>query len=399
MKSILVSQLNLKDRSFQVTVPSSKSMANRALILAALSKGKFKLIGDFEAEDIQLMIGALQYLGIKIARRKDCLVIDNDLRWREKNNRLRLFLGNSGTSLRFLTSLVCLRRGETVLTGKQRMKERPIKDLVDALRQLGAEVRYLEKDGYPPLEVIGAGSLRGGKVKMKAQVSSQFLTSLLLIEPALEGKLQISLSGKVISRPYVDMTRAMVRAWKEGRDFSVEGDASAAVYWWALGYLHGARVTISNVPQKSFQGDVKFLGLLRRLKAYKAQKTLVLDMNDMPDASLMLMAIAPLLKFPVKITGIGSLRVKETDRIEAMAQELQKLGVRLAVGKDWMKVWPLDLQRFDGSRRIVIETYDDHRIAMSFAILGTRLGNLDILDPDCVQKTYPNFWRDLRKFS
>lgn len=399
MKSIHIPQLHLKGRSFRITVPSSKSMANRALILAALSKGKFKLIGDFEAEDIQLMIGALQNLGIKVDRRKDCLVIDNDLRWREKHNRLRLFLGNSGTSLRFLTSLVCLRRAETVLTGKQRMKERPIKDLVDTLRQLGAEVRYLEKDGYPPLEVIGAGSLRGGKVKMKAQVSSQFLTSLLLIEPALEAKLQIALSGKVISRPYVDMTSAMVRAWKSGRDFSVEGDASAAVYWWALGYLHGARVTISNVPQKSLQGDVKFLGLLRRLKAYKAQKTLVLDMNDMPDASLMLMAIAPLLKFPVNITGIGSLRVKETDRIEAMAQELQKLGVRVVVGKDWMKAWPVDLQRFDGSRRIVIDTYDDHRIAMSFAILGTRLGNLDILDPDCVQKTYPNFWRDLRKFS
>lgn len=399
MKSILVPQLNLKGRSFQVTVPSSKSIANRALILAAQSKGTFRLVGDFGAEDIQLMVEALQKLGIKIHQRKDGLVVDNDLSWREKSKSLRLFLGNSGTSIRFLASLVCLRSGKTVLTGKQRMKQRPIKDLVDALRQLGAQVRYLEQDGYPPLEVIGSGCLNGGKVKMKAQISSQFLTSLLLIEPSLEGKLRLRVSGKTISQPYVDMTRAMVRKWKSGEDFTVEGDASAAVYWWALGYLHGVRVTILNVSKKSLQGDVRFLQLLRQLKAHRSNSLFTIDMNDMPDASLMLMAMIPVLRFPVKITGIGSLRVKETDRIAAMAAELGKIGVKVLVGKDWIKVRPLDLAKIHSSRPIRIKTYDDHRIAMSFAILGTRLGNLEILDPDCVQKTYPNFWRDLSKLS
>lgn len=409
MRSIRVPQLKLKGRPFQLSVPSSKSIANRALILAALSKGKFKLIGDFEAEDIQLMIGSLQKLGVKIAQRRDGLSIENDLSWKQQRNALRLFLGNSGTSIRFLTSLVCLRNGRTVLTGKQRMKERPIKDLVDALRQLGAEVHYLERDGFPPIEVKGHGTLRGGRVNVKAQTSSQFLTSLLLIEPALEKKLQLNTPGKIVSQPYIDMTRALVRRWRAGADFTVEGDASAAVYWWALAFLHGVTVEVSNVPSRSMQGDVKFLSLIKRLKSHKTKTTLSIDMNDMPDASLMLMAMVPLLRFPITITGIGSLRVKETDRIAAMAKELGKLGVKVEVGKDWMKIWPLLEGDFSTSPRSKnssvsvemtkkIETYDDHRIAMSFAVLGTRLGNLEIMDPDCVRKTYPKFWRDLKRF-
>jgi len=397
MKSIVVPKFNIAGRSFELSVPSSKSIANRALILAALTNGTTRLRGDFEAEDIQLMIGGLKKMGIRVISGVRGIKIINDLGWRKNTKNVKLFLGNSGTSIRFLTSLMCFRSGNTVLTGKPRMLERPIADLVDALRQAGAKIEYLGRPGYPPLRVIGQGCLKGGRVAIKADTSSQFLSSLILVSSACEKPIRFSVAGKRISKPYIDMTKAMTKKWRPGSEFVVEGDASAAVYWWALGFLHDCTITVKNIPKNSIQGDVKFLNVLKTLRALPAVPTLrTFDMNDMPDAALMLMAIAPFMKFPIRIMNVGSLRVKETDRIEAMATELRKVGVKVKTGRDWIEIHPL--AHLKGGI-IRMRTYDDHRIAMSMAILGTRLGNFEILDPDCVKKTYPGFWKKLKAFN
>ncbi|MDP3975901.1 MAG: 3-phosphoshikimate 1-carboxyvinyltransferase [bacterium] len=416
MDSYVVPKLSLEGKSFSVRVPSSKSMANRALILAAQTKGDFLLKGDFAAEDIQLMVEALRKIGVGIVEKSDSLCISNDLSWRRNEAEIELYLGNSGTSLRFLTSLVCLRKGNTVLTGKERMKERPIKDLVDALRQLKVRIEYLEKDGFPPIRVVGSEKVIGGSASVRGDVSSQFITSLLLCAPSFEEGLRLKISDELISKPYVDLTLYQLREWgavAESSDvpsefhisrsvFSaanreIEGDASAAVYWWALGFLHGAEVTITNVPLTSLQPDLKFVRVLELLKKRKSgQGEFEIDMNDMPDASLMLIALGATLDYPIRITGIGSLRVKETDRIAAMAAELVKVGSAVDEGTDWIRIGPLAKELV---QIVQIDTYDDHRVAMAMAILGTKLGNLEISDPDCVNKTYPGFWSDLERFT
>lgn len=361
--------------------------------MAALTKGDFFIKGDLAAEDIQLMIGAMLKMGIRVIKEIAGIRIDNDLGWMDDERELVLDLGNSGTSIRFLSSLVLFRKGTTVLTGKQRMKERPIKDLVDALRQIGAEISYLEKDGFPPICVVGLKNRKGGPVKIKGDVSSQFLSSLMLISSQFEKGLNIDVDGDLISKPYVDLTTALINEWGIGRDFEIEGDASAATYWWVLAYLHDCVINVQNVQNVSKQGDVRFQEVLNMLK--KSLGPFEIDMNDMPDASLTLMAVAPFHEFPVLIKNIGSLRVKETDRIQAMANELTKVRVKVDVGTDWVRVWPLQ-----ASAGIVkINTYDDHRVAMSMAILGTKLGNLEIMDPDCVNKSYPGFWEELSRFS
>ena len=413
MKSIVVPKLDLKGKRFDVVVPASKSLANRALILAALSKGEFQLKGDFEAEDIQIMIGALGEMGIHVETIGNQgtigIRIQNDLGWMEDDRELELFLGNSGTSIRFLTSLVLFRKGSTILTGKDRMKERPIKDLVDALVQVGAEIEYLEKEGFPPLKVCGLKDRSGGLLKVRGDASSQFLTSLLLIGSQFERGLEIQLEGLLISQPYIEMTLDLMRKWDIsvqrgvegfrvfpqpliGMDFEVEGDASAATYWWALEYLQGCVINVQNVQNDSKQGDVQFKKVLNMLS--NCTDAFEIDMNDMPDAAMTLMAVAPFHAAPVTIKNVASLRVKQTDRIEAMAKELVKCGVSIDSGVDWVKIRPF-LKSDYSTSLVSIETYDDHRVAMSMAVFGSMIGNIEILDPDCVKKTYPGFWDDL----
>jgi 3-phosphoshikimate 1-carboxyvinyltransferase len=415
VKSISIPKLNLKGLTFDVKVPSSKSLANRALVLAALSKGEFSLKGDFEAEDIQLMIEALRKMGIGIeAKAGEGLLIKNDLSWMADEGDLELFLGNSGTSIRFLTSLVLFRKGTTLLTGKDRMKERPIGDLVDALRQIGAHITYLDKEGFPPLFVRGLENVSGGVIRMRGDVSSQFLTSVLLISSQFSSGLQVKVDGELISKPYVEMTLELMKSWGVhtqhddrgysalpqlmiGQDFVIEGDASAATYWWALSHLHDCVINIQNVQNDSIQGDVHFKKVLNMLS--NCTGPFEIDMNNMPDASLTLMAVAPFHHDVVTITNIGSLRVKETDRIEAMATELRRVGVMVETGVDWVKVWPGEKEQTGDSKSISVHTYDDHRIAMSMAVLATKLGSIVILDPDCVKKSYPEFWNHLSRFT
>jgi len=427
MKSIIIPKLDLHGKTFDIVVPSSKSLTNRALILAAVSRGECELKGDFGAADIQIMLGALQKMGIRIETIDDNetmgVRIQNDLSWMEDDRELELFLGNSGTSIRFLTSLVLFRNGETILTGKERMKERPIRDLVEALGQIGAEIEYLEQEGYPPLRVKGLKEMTGHVIKIRGDVSSQFLTSLLLVGSAFSRSVEVLIDGPLISRPYVEMTLDLLRKWDVsvqrgaegfrmfpqqllGTDMVIEGDASAATYWWALGFLHDCVINVKNVQNDSKQGDVQFKKVLNILA--NSTNEFEIDMNDMPDAAMTLMAVAPFHTAALTITNVASLRVKETDRIEAMATELGKCGVEVETGKDWVKIYSLLNTDFSTSSRPfanppsvemtkAVETYDDHRIAMSMAVFGTMVGNVEILDPDCVSKTYPNFWNDLRR--
>lgn len=410
MKSLIIPKLDLKGKNFQVEVPSSKSLANRALVLAALSRGSFQLRGDFEAEDVQFMIGALQVLGVRVERTNDGVCFENDLKWMDDERELELFLGNSGTALRFLTSLALLRKGSTVLTGVDRMKQRPIGDLINALQQLGAEIEYLELEGFPPLRVQGLKEKKGGRVSIRGDVSSQFLSSILLVASAFEGEVDMALEGKLVSKPYVEMTIDLMRRWDisvqyssegfrvfptqlYGMDFEVEGDASAATYWWALEFLHDCVINVLNVQNVSKQGDTQFRRVLNMLKT--TQGPFQIDMNDMPDAALTLMAVAPFHHSEVLIKNIGNLRVKESDRIEAMRVELMKCGVEVEAGGDWVRTHPLAPSLLERGR-VSIETYDDHRVVMSMAVFGTMVGGLEILGAECVTKSYPRFWEHLK---
>lgn len=393
-------------------LPSSKSLANRVLILAAQTEGSFFVSGDFEAEDVQIMINSLHKLGISIIKTEKGLHVENNLSWKKDDGDLELYLGNSGTSTRFLSSLVPLRKGNTVLTGNDRMKERPISDMSDALVQLGVKVTYLENDGFPPVS-YSLQEQNSPVVTIRGDVSSQYLSSLLLSAASYPLGMNISIEGALISRPYIELTLDLMKKWgidvtllpngysiapqkHVAKDYEIEGDASAAVYWWAFEFLHGNSVTFSNLEESSVQGDMKFRNVLSDLNNHN-EGVFERDMNDLPDASLMLMALSPLLEFPIKITNIASLRVKETDRIEAMKNELLKLGVKVETGEDWISIDGTELSSLPES--VQIETYDDHRIAMCFAVLGSKIGNLEILDPDCVKKTYPKFWVHLKMFS
>ncbi len=408
-KTYTVEKYQGSKRENTLHLPSSKSLANRSLILAAQIEASFILEGDFEAEDIQLMISALRSLGITISEEKGLLLIENDMSWKESEEDREIFLGNSGTSIRFLSSLVPLRKGKTLLTGIQRMREeRPIKDMSDALVQLGVKVRFLEKEGFPPVEYSLEEQI-SSEVCIKGETSSQYFSSLLLSAASYPMGMKIKINGDLISKPYIELTLNLLREWglichEEGdtyhidpqeivaQDRVVEGDASAAVYWWAFNYLQETQIDFKNLSKESVQGDMKFQEVLEELRLHK-EGTYERDMNDMPDASMMLMALAPVLDFPVMIRNVASLRVKETDRLQAMATELHKLGVKLDVGSDYIYI---DAATFENpSELIEIDTYDDHRMAMCFAILGSKIGNLSIKDPNCVKKTYPLFWDHL----
>ncbi|HEX6396223.1 MAG TPA: 3-phosphoshikimate 1-carboxyvinyltransferase, partial [Steroidobacteraceae bacterium] len=322
-----------------------------------------------------------------------------------------------------------LRGDTTVVDGHISMQKRPNKDLVDALRALGATLESTH-DGYLPTSVKGTRALRG-PARVSGTISSQYLTSLLIIAPLIDGGLTIEVQGDLTSKPYLDLTldemakfgvnvdnrhyQTLVVAQQPYRagTIDVEGDASAASYFAALATLHGARVTLTNLGARTRQGDYAFFGLCEQLGARVTRgisDTVIegprrldaafdgpVDMTSMPDVAPTLMMIAPFLAKATRITGLATLRVKECDRIAAPTRELRKLGVEVEEGPDSMVIQPLDEAALSsGARRSVvdIETYHDHRIAMCFGVLGSRLPGLRILDPGCVAKTYPNYWRD-----
>lgn len=398
-------------------VPGSKSITNRALVLAALAEGESRLEGVLESDDTRHMQRALNELGVDVRKpSENCLEIAGG------RNRLRapkqpLFVGNSGTTVRFLTALACLVDGPVTLVGDEAMAKRPIQDLVDGLTQLG--VRIDCASGCPPLTVYG-GSLRGGHVRMRGDRSSQYFSALLLASAYSESDTILDVEGELVSRPYVEITRSMVASfggsieaqpngfcWRGGggyraRSYSIEPDASSASYAFALAAATRSRVRVPGLGPQAMQGDYAFVDVLSQMGARvepgDGETTVVgsdalrgvdVDMFHISDTVMTLAAIAPLADAPTTIRNVKNIRIKETDRLAATVAELRRLGQTVSEGPDWLHIEPRPLTP------AVVSSYKDHRMAMSFAVLGAARSGVSIEDPACVAKTYPDFWRDL----
>ena len=403
-----------------VRLPGSKSISNRVLLLAALAEGETEVCDLLASDDTERMLDALKLLGLGVAHLGgECWRITG-CAGRIPVRRAELFLGNAGTAFRPLTAALALAGGDYVLKGVARMHERPIGDLVDGLRQLGADVTYLANDGFPPLQLKPAKIQPGGVVRVRGDVSSQFLTALLMALPLTGQTFAVNVVGELISKPYIEITLAIMarfgvtvqrEGWQRftvkagsryispGRVY-VEGDASSASYFLALGAIGGGPVRVEGVGRDSIQGDVKFAEALGKMgaeiemgpnwmSARAPQGGLVavdLDCNHIPDAAMTLATTALFAKGTTMLRNIASWRVKETDRIVAMATELRKLGAQVEEGEDFIRISPSTV------RSAAIDTYDDHRMAMCFALaaFGTPLR---INDPKCVAKTFPDFFQ------
>ncbi len=403
----------------QIRPPGSKSLTNRALICAALADGCSTLLGALQSEDTEVMQAALTKLGVEIISSPG----DSSLIVRGAELPLRvpgpvdLNVRNSGTSIRFLTAVAATAYGQIRLDGVPRMRERPIGDLLSGLRQLGAGVRCELKEGFPPVVVLGAG-LPGGTASIRGDVSSQFLSGLLMAAPCAYGPVKLQIEGPLVSKPYVDMTLRVMEAFgisveHDGTRFEIqptrytattyeiEPDASAASYFFGAAAIAGGRVKVQGLSQRSLQGDVAFVDVLAQMGCevqYEADGIVVaggplhgieVDMNAISDTVQTLAAVALFAEGTTKVRGVPHMRHKETDRIAALATELRKLGAEVRERTDGIDIIPRPL------KPAAIDTYDDHRMAMSLALVGLKSPGVVIRDPGCTHKTYPNFFADL----
>ena len=408
-----------------VRLPGSKSISNRVLLLAALAKGKTQVRGLLDAEDTRVMLDALQKLDVPIDTRdfSSLVVAGTGAITRRK---MDLFLGNAGTAFRPLTAALALTGGEYRLMGKPRMHQRPIRDLVDPLRTIGAKIDYAGEDGFPPL-AIHPGEIRvDGHIMMRGNVSSQYLSALLMALPLARGG-TVEIVGELISKPYVTITLNMMRkfgnevtvnGWRSfdvpgynyvaPAEIYVEGDASSASYFLAAGAISGGPVRVVGVGKESIQGDVRFTEVLEKMGA----KVLIgpdwievssdgrlqpvdMDLNHIPDAAMTAAVAALFADGQSVIRNIGSWQVKETDRITAMARELRKLGATVVEGPDFLKITPPAKL----NAGVAIDTYDDHRMAMCFSLAALGGVPVRINDPECVAKTFPAYFVELAGIS
>jgi 3-phosphoshikimate 1-carboxyvinyltransferase len=396
-----------------VRLPGSKSISNRVLLLAALAKGETEVLGLLDADDTRVMREALAVLGVSF-NGNTVKGVAGPFPIKKAD----LFLGNAGTAFRPLTAALAFSGGEYRLAGVPRMHERPIGDLVDALRGIGARVDYSGKDGFPPL-VIRPGKLLLEKIRVRGDVSSQFLTALLMALPLSGKPARIEVQGELISKPYVEITLNVMKrfgievrrtGWRyfdvpagtyvsPGKIF-VEGDASSASYFLAAGAIGGGPVRVEGVGRGSIQGDVRFTEVLERMgatvvlgqdfievKGGGKLKPIDADMNHIPDAAMTAAVLALFAEGPSVIRNVASWRVKETDRLAAMATELRKVGAQVEEGADFLKVNPGKLKA-----GAAIDTYDDHRMAMSFSLVALGGVAVRINDPNCVAKTFPDYF-------
>ena len=400
--------------------PGSKSITNRALVCAALADGRSLLRGALDSEDTRVMLDSLQRLGIDACadvQRHEIAVVGCG--GQIPAPRAELFLANSGTSIRFLTAMTTLARGTYRLDGVARMQQRPIADLLDALQQLGADVRAERDNGCPPV-VVRAEGLAGGQATVRGDISSQFLSGLLLAAPYARWGVELVVEGPLVSQPYVRMTLAVMASFGavtdasdlsrflvppgheyRARDYAIEPDASAASYFWAAAAITGGQVTVQDLHRDALQGDVAFCDCLARMGCRVEEsdaglrvtggrlRGIDVDMNAISDTVQTLAAVALYADGPTTITGVGHIRHKETDRIGDLARELRKLGSEVEELPDGLRITPGPL------RSARIETYHDHRMAMSLALVGLRTPGVTILDPGCTEKTYPQYFQDL----
>lgn len=409
--------------SGQVSLPGSKSITNRILLLSAIADGETMIKHPLQSDDTHHMIEALKILQVDLTQNKNGDIHIKGSQGQFKNKSAEIFLGNAGTAFRPLTAALSFSQGNYMLSGVPRMHERPIKDLVDALLQLNANISYLNQEGYPPLKISPSEIIVNSSVKIRGDISSQFLTALLMAIPLTKKEVSIEIVGDLISKPYIDITLNLMSRfgvhvkkidWQHflipgsstyvspGEIF-VEGDASSASYFLAAGALAGD-IEVKGIGKNSIQGDVKFTEALALMGAkiqtleasikvskVKTLQAINLDCNHIPDAAMTLAVLALFANGTTKLHNIGSWRVKETDRIKAMATELKKLGAAVVEGEDFIEITPPLHIKED----VEIDTYDDHRIAMCFSLVSLKNIPITINDPACVNKTFPTYFEVL----
>lgn len=410
-------------------VPGSKSITNRALALAALADGETLLTEALFADDTARMMDCLKALGFAVrADEAASTIAVTGLGGRVPAVTAELFVGNSGTTARFITPLAALGNGVYMLDGVPRMRERPIGDLLEALRGLGVEAVSVYENGCPPVRMVAAG-LEGGETSIRADKSSQFLSGLLLAAPCADGnETVIHVEGPILSAPYIEMTVAMARSFgatmqvsDDGRiyripgrqcyqspgTYAIEPDASSATYFWAAAALTGGRVRVNGIGTEALQGDAAFVDVLEAMgcRVTRASNYIEVegtgtlhgiqrDMNDISDTVMTLAALAPFADSPTTIDNVAHIRHKETDRLSAITMELERLGVRVDERPDSMTIYPTEQ-----ITPATIQTYDDHRMAMAFALIGLRAEGVTIADPNCVRKTFPDYFERLAELT
>jgi len=405
-----------------INLPGSKSLSNRALLLAALAEGTTEITNLLDSDDIRHMLNALKKLGVSYELSADktvCKVqgLAGAFDTSDKGQ-IELFLGNAGTAMRPLCAALCLGKGDYILTGEPRMEERPIDALVDSLRTAGCSITCQKTEGYPPLH-IKANGIKGGKVDIDGTISSQFLTALLMAAPMAQQDMEITIVGELVSKPYIEITLDIMakfgvtvehdnfqtfhvksgQTYQSPSKFLVEGDASSASYFLAAAAIKGGEIKVTGIGKSSVQGDTQFANVLSDMGAdvtwgedYISVKSAPLtavdqDMNHIPDAAMTIATAALFAKGTTAIRNIYNWRVKETDRLFAMATELRKVGAEVVEGEDYIEITPpAKLQH------AAIDTYDDHRIAMCFSLVALSDTAVTINDPGCTAKTFPDYF-------
>lgn len=404
---------------FIFTPPPSKSLTNRALVLAAIANGTTIISNYAICDDTIYMIRSLKQLGVKIIKENSRLIVTGTGGYFKKNN-LKIYCGNAGTTFRFLTAISILNEGKVVLTGSRRMLERPIGSLVDALKQL--DVKIESTNGFPPVTIEG-GKFIPKRIKINPTVSSQFLSALLMIMPVLGKDFTIEINGKLPSLPYVKMTLQTLKKFGitiehnnfqifklknnlklNGTEIIIESDTSSATYFLGAAAILRKSIRINGISKNSTQADLKFIKVLEKMGCEvswntnsvtlkgKKLKSISIDMNDAPDSVPTLAVVSLFAEGKTLIKNIGNLRFKESDRINALANEIRKLGSTVVAGEDYLEIQPLI-----SYQPAMIETYNDHRIAMSFALCQLKIPGLKIKNPECVKKSFPNFWLEFNK--
>ncbi len=454
MKTYIVKPISQPFKK-SIKAPSSKSYTNRALLIASLAEGKSKITNCLLSDDTKVMIEALKQLGVKINQTGNDFEIEGtdgfkSIEKRElstelnKNSQLpactnsgrsdlttQLYLGNAGTAVRSLTAAMTLAPFDTIITGDKRMLERPISDLVNGLHQLGAQIKYTPP--CPPL-LIHKNTLKGGTCKIPGNKSSQYFSAIMISGPYGKEEVTIEVIGDLVSKPYIDMTIQIIENfggkvinenYKKftisnehkfyAQNYEIEADAGSASYFFGIGAATANEITISNAKYDSLQGEIKFVDVLEKMgckirtenRELRTEKGITvtgssqlsaletLDLNHMPDTAMTVAILCSLAKGKSILTGLQNLRIKETDRLKGLTTELKKVGVKVKELDDGLEIdgYP---EKLHGAE---IETYDDHRMAMCFAVLGTKIPGIVIKNPDCVNKTYPDFWKDLEKLS
>ena len=398
-----------------VKTPPSKSYTNRALLVSALAEGESVIENPLFSDDTHFMCQALKDFGVSAEKE------ENSFRIKRTESQLgapqnEIYVGNAGTTMRFLTTFACLAKGESRLTGDERMRERPIGDLLACLQSLGVNAKADLGNQCPPLTIQG-GNVRGGEAGLAGNKSSQYLTSILQCAPYFDNDTRINIVGELTSKSYIDITLEVMSAFgvsvenndyrqffvKAGqkykpRNYRVEGDASSASYFIAAAAVSGGEVIVTGLNPNSVQGDIKFADVMIQMGCSVEKKSdsvvvrgghlkgITVDMNNMPDTAQTLAVVALFAEGETVITGIGNLKIKETDRIAALAAELTRLGAEVKAGSDFLLIKPGEY------RSAEIETYNDHRMAMSFALAGLKIPGVKIKNPQCVGKSFPDFF-------